>query len=162
MKSVTVDKMICNSTSFAQCVKLVRNSDGTAFEQGIGFHCVNDKCVKCPIGSFGPDGEFCKPCPFATWSPNTGQATCDSTFSFSTEGQHNVYIPFGVSKILVSLWGAGGGGDKSVDTKTFVAHSGGGGGYASCTVSVDMSKNAYVIVAGGGSASSSTINIGGG
>lgn len=57
----------------------------------------------------------------------------------------------GVAKINVKLWGGGGAGDVS-GSKTWLAQSGGSGGFASCNITVVMPTDIYVLVAGGGSA----------
>lgn len=124
-----------------------------------GYHYVDGKCVRCPIGTFGTDGASCDQCPFATWAPNTGQSSCSASFTYSTVGQQLSYMPFGVNKINVTMWGGGGGGDKSADPTS--SRAGGGGGYLSCIVTVPMSQNVYVIVAGGGGANSAIQNTGG-
>lgn len=62
--------------------------------------------------------------------------------------------------IVVKLWGGGGGGDMSLNPQ-YVSHSGGGGGFASCNVTVPMSSKVYVTIAGGGAAGGQPINIGG-
>lgn len=126
-----------------------------------GYKCVDGKCIQCPIGTFGIDSMTCELCPFGTWTIIEGQTKCDTSFSFSEAGLQKVHIPFGVNQIGVSLWGGGGGGDKSSDNDGLVAHAGGGGGYLSCNVSVRSYRDVYIIVGGGGSAGSGTINSGG-
>ena len=133
---------------------------GKGYTENTGYHCVDRRCVQCPVGSYGPDGKNCFPCPFATWSA-TGQTTCHSKFIYSKAGPYIAYIPFGVDKINIKLWGAGGGGDESMDSRTFVAHAGGGGGYTSCNVSVPMSQKVYLTVGGGGGGNSTMKNLGG-
>lgn len=140
------------------CFKKSNNKKG--YTVNTGYHCVNNLCVECPVGSYGPDGINCYRCPFATWSA-AGQTTCRSRFIYSAAGLHSAYIPFGVGKINIKLWGAGGGGDESMDHRTFVAHAGGGGGYTSCNVSVPMSQKVYVMVGGGGGGNSTKNNLGG-
>ena len=125
-----------------------------------GYGCQSSVCVKCSVGTYGPDGKKCYACPFGTWSPNTGEGSCSKSFSYTTPGLQKVHIPFGVNKISVKLWGGGGASDKSSDS-TYVSHSGGGGGFSLCNLTVTMSSNVYVLVAGGGSAGSQPINPGG-
>ena len=141
------------------CFKKSNNKKG--YTENTGYHCVNELCIQCPVGSYGPDGINCYPCPFATWAPQTGQTTCNSTLIYSTAGLHSAYIPFGVNKINIKLWGAGGGGGES-SQQNFDAHTGGGGGYTSCNITVPMSQNTYVTVGGGGGGGNGTMkNFGG-
>lgn len=125
-----------------------------------GYACQSSVCIKCSVGTYGPDGRKCLPCPFGTWSPITGGGSCSTSFSYTTPGLQRVHIPFGVNKILVKLWGGGGASDKSSEP-TYVSHSGGGGGFSLCNLTVTMSSNVYVLVAGGGSAGSQPTNPGG-
>lgn len=147
---------VCASIGAATC--LDRQSLGIPAP---GYYCSNDLCLKCPTGSYGTDGTHCLPCPFGTWSDSTGSAACSSSFTYSSVGLKKAYIPFGVTKIIVRLWGAGGGSDTSLDPTTYVAHSGGSGAYSSCNLTVPHSRNVYVIVGGGGGAKSLTTNLGG-
>ena len=70
------------------------------------------------------------------------------------------YIPYGVTKINVKLWGGGGGSDHSLDLE-YPSQAGGGGGYSSCTLDVPMNQEIYVIIAGGGGSDYSTPSLGG-
>lgn len=118
--------------------------------------------VKCPMGSYG-DGIICTQCPFATWTSQTGAldiSKCVRSFTYRDPGQLKSYIPFGVTQIVVKIWGGGGGSDNSSDPN-FASHSGGGGGFTSCNLTVVHSRNVYVIVGGGGGAYSLTTNAGG-
>lgn len=141
------------------CYRMNANGKGSSIVPG--YQCVNAVCVKCHAGEYGTDGQFCMPCPFATWSANPGSSQCDSKFKYSTAGKHDIHIPFGVNKILVQLWGAGGGGDASEQLDIYQSYSGGSGGYLSCNVSVAMGEKAYVIVGGGGATGHPTLNRGG-
>ena len=125
-----------------------------------GYFCKADVCYQCPIGTYGVGGNSCVACPFATWSPNTGSTTCGTYFTYSTAGLVKLYIPYGVTKIVVKVWGGGGGSDSTLST-SFPAHSGGSGGFSSCNMTVSMSNPVYVIVAGGGGANSNVKNLGG-
>ena len=125
-----------------------------------GWYCSNDVCLKCPIGTFGIDGKTCTPCPFAQWQPELGQTSCTNTFTYTTPGLIKSYIPYGVDKIIVKVWGGGGGSDNTLDTN-YVTHSGGSGGYSACNMTVTNSQPVYVIVAGGGGANALTTNSGG-
>ena len=120
------------------------------------------------IGTYGTDGKTCSACPYGTWSPNLGQSICSDIFSYSNSGLHKTYIPFGVTKINVKLWGGGGGSDRSdgsdrFSTTSYISRSGGGGGFTSCNITVSSNSSIYIIVAGGGSANTTgfTINSGG-
>lgn len=146
----------CSSSGTATCLNSLS-------QIAQGYYCQRSVCIKCPTGTFGTDGKVCKQCPYATWAPNLGQSSCGTTFSYSAPGLQQVYIPFGVTKINVRLWGGGGGGDKTeVSTdQLYYSRSGGGGGYTSCNITVPMSRPIYVIVAGGGGAGGSTMNLGG-
>lgn len=118
--------------------------------------------VKCPMGSYG-DGIICTQCPFATWTSQIGAldiSQCVRSFTYRDPGQLKSYIPFGVTQIVVKIWGGGGGSDNSSDPN-FASHSGGGGGFTSCNLTVAHSRNVYVIVGGGGGAYSLTTNAGG-
>ena len=125
-----------------------------------GYYCKQDTCIKCPVGTFGANGKTCSQCTFATWAPSTGSSKCLSSFSYLVPGIQKSYVPFGVTKIVVKLWGAGGGSDSSLDSN-YVAYSGGGGGFSSCNITVPHSKNVYLIIGGGGGAKSLTNNLGG-
>ena len=137
------------------------NKDGVGAAAVPGYSCVDGTCVKCPTGTYGTDGQFCKPCPFATWAPTPGSSQCGAKFAYSIAGIHDVHIPFGVTKIHVQLWGAGGGADNSEALEGLLSYSGGSGGFLSCNVTVPMGEKAYVIVGGGGGAGGKPINRGG-
>jgi Glycine rich protein len=126
-----------------------------------GYYCKNDLCIKCPVGTYGTDGQNCLPCPFATWSNTVGQKSCGTSFTYSTPGLQKSYIPYGVTKIIVKLWGGGGGSDTSLDPTNYVSHAGGSGGYASCNITVPHSRNVYLIIGGGGGSKALTANAGG-
>lgn len=145
----------CLSNAAATCIDLINVSAVVK-----GYYCSNDLCIKCPIGTFGIDGKSCYPCPFATWQPEVGQSECASFFKYESAGTVKSYIPYGVTQIVVKLWGGGGGSDSSTDL-TFVSHSGGSGGFSSCNVAVPHSNPVYIIVAGGGDANSLVSNAGG-
>ena len=70
-----------------------------------------------------------------------------------------MFIPYGVSKINVKLWGGGGSGSGSdkvaISSKNIhFSELGGGGGFSSCNISVTPNEYVYIIVASGGSPSS--------
>jgi Glycine rich protein len=118
--------------------------------------------LKCGMGSYG-DGIICTQCPFATWTLQIGAtdiSKCVRSFTYREPGQIKSYIPFGVTQIVVKIWGGGGGSDNSSDLN-FASHSGGGGGFSSCNLTVAHSRNVYVIVGGGGGAYSLSTNAGG-
>lgn len=146
---------VCLSSSAGPCTYL-KAPFGTAF----GYYCKQDKCLKCPMGTRGRDGRICDQCPFATWTATTGQSNCTRLFTYSSPGQQKSYIPFGVTNIVVKIWGGGGGGDNSSDPN-FVPHSGGGGGFSSCNLTVTHSRSFFVIVGGGGGSYSLSSNAGG-
>lgn len=146
---------ICVSSAAGTCYDAA-----TASIPQPGYGCTKSFCSKCTVGTYSPDGKTCKPCPFGTWSPNTGQGSCSNSFTYSSPGSQQVYIPFGVTKVVVKLWGGGGGGDNSNDVN-FVSHSGGGGGFTSCNITVRMSNNVIVLIAGGGAAGNQPTNAGG-
>ena len=148
---------VCDSVSLPICRKFIKDKVVVI----PGYHCVDSLCAECPVGSYGVDGQFCLPCPFGSWTLGTGNEECKKIFSYATAGEYDLHIPFGVNKIAVQLWGAGGGGDYSVDTVNLIPHSGGSGGYSSCYFSVEMSSNIQVIVGGGGSAGAPKMNPGG-
>jgi hypothetical protein len=145
------------------CGEVSRTCEGKLPIPEPGYHCVDGKtlCAKCPIGTYGADGKNCEPCPFGEWTIKEGESRCYSSFSYTKVGQHKSIIPFGVSHIFVSLWGAGGGGELSPQNEQFVAHAGGGGGYLSCNVEVKTVRDIIIIVGGGGKAGGSNINDGG-
>lgn len=155
---MTERAVVC-SNAIPQCLRM--NANGKGASPVPGYQCVNEVCVKCPPGQYGTDGQDCLPCPFATWSAYPGSSRCDSKFKYSTAGKHDIHIPWGVNRILVQLWGAGGGGDASEQLDNYQSYSGGSGGYLSCNVSVPMGETAYVIVGGGGATGHPTLNRGG-
>lgn len=132
----------CSSVGTSTCLNALRNV-------APGYYCQRSVCYECPIGKYGTDGKKCRSCPATTWTSSTGQSKCSDTLKFSAPGLITSYIPTGVAKINVKLWGGGGGGDISGSDKWF-AQSGGSGGFASCNITVTAAKNIYVIVAGGG------------
>lgn len=148
---------LCDSASLPICKKYIK---GKVVDIP-GYQCVESVCVECPVGSYGIDGQYCLPCPFGYWTIGTGNKECQNSFTYVVAGGHDLHIPFGVNKIYVQLWGAGGGGDYSVDTVNLIPHSGGSGGYTSCLVNIEMSSTIQVIVGGGGSAGGPTLNPGG-
>ena len=104
------------------------------------------------MGSYGSDGSKCIDCPLATWSAAEASTYCNTTFTNSVPGWYELYIPLGVTKIHVSLWGGGGGGDSAgmnIGTNFYPA-PGGGGGFASCNISVVEKTKMYYLVGGGG------------
>ena len=122
-----------------------------------GYFCEQSICHKCPLGTYGTDGKGCNPCPYATWTDVTGAKSCKTSFLFSKPGKQKMFIPYGVSKINVKLWGGGGSGsDKAAisDKNIHFSVSGGGGGFSSCNISVTPNEYVYIIVASGGSPSS--------
>ena len=159
---------ICSSSGAAICLW---NHLQTA---AIGYFCQQSICHKCPAGTYGADGKSCNPCPYATWADLSGTKSCQTSFLFSKPGKQKLFIPYGVSKINVKLWGGGGGGGGGGSDKTAVSSQnihfsesggggGGGGGFASCNISVTDNEYVYVIVAGGGNPSSNKYieNLGG-
>ena len=132
----------------------------TLFIPQPGYACQKSICNKCSAGTYGTDGKTCKQCPFGTWAPDTGSTSCSNSFTYSSPGSQQVYIPYGVTKVMVRMWGGGGGGDISNDVN-FVSHSGGGGGFTSCNITVKMSNNLIVVIAGGGAAGNQPSNSGG-
>ena len=149
----------CSSAGAATC----QNN----FQIAAGYYCEQSVCTQCAIGTYGTDGKTCSACPYGTWAPNLGQQNCSSIFSFSTPGLHATYIPFGVTKINIKLWGGGGGSDLSDGSDpsspfSYISRAGGGGGFTSCNVTVPANSSIYVIVAGGGLANTGlATNVGG-
>ena len=121
-----------------------------------GYQCIQDSCYQCTTGFFSNDGKSCQSCPYGTASA-TRAAFCSSSLKLRTPGLQKMYIPMGVTKINVRLWGGGGGGSKSGDPEFYYPSSGGGGGYSSCNITVQMQSNIYVIVAGGGKAEANSM-----
>jgi hypothetical protein len=65
-------------------------------------------------------------------------------------GLHRFFIPLGIKKIAVRLWGGGGAGDQCGGSPdNFNPAGGGGGGFSSCNISVTPNSSIYVLVAGG-------------
>jgi hypothetical protein len=123
-----------------------------------GYGCVKKVCELCPSGTFSNDGVSCRPCPYAT-SSIPGAKACSSTIRFSAQGRFLTYVPYGVSKINVRLWGGGGGGDANFFfnnvsyggfSSTLDPRGGGGGGFSACNISVIPNSFVHVIVGGGG------------
>lgn len=134
---------ICSAARASTC--FYRSTNATA----TGYQCIQDQCFKCTTGFFSNDGKSCQKCPYGTASI-AGAAFCSSSLSLQTPGLQKLYIPMGVTKINVRLWGGGGGGSKSGDPEYYNPSSGGGGGYSSCNITVQMESSIYIIVAGGG------------
>ena len=149
----------CDSASLPICRKY--NAEKAEVNPTPGYHCVDSLCVECPVGSYGTDGQDCLPCATGSWTLGTGNSECKTIFTYATAGEYDLHIPWGVNKIYVQLWGAGGGGDYSVDSVNLIPHSGGSGGYLSCYVNIEMSSNIQVIVGGGGNAGAPKLNLGG-
>lgn len=114
----------------------------------LGYYCQAGKCYQCPTGHFGTNGLSCTRCPHGTASL-IGSTSCGTVFNFSSPGFQELYIPFGVNKINVRMWGGGGGGSHSGNTILFPASSGGGAGFVSCNISVTMDSNIFILTAGG-------------
>ena len=113
-----------------------------------GYQCVDNTCTRCPPGFYSDDGKTCQQCDLG-FSSIIGSSRCGSTFNFISSGLQTLYIPIGVTKINVRLWGGGGvGGWSGLDQSP--GSSGGGGGFSSCNISVPMDSIIYVLVAGGG------------
>jgi hypothetical protein len=113
-----------------------------------GYYCQTDLCFQCPVGYYGTDGKTCCKCDFAKWS-EPGSSSCYSQIKYTKPALVKAYIPYGVTKINVRLWGGGGGGDSSRDN-WWLANSGGGGAFATCNVTVRSDSDIYITVAGGG------------
>ena len=135
--------VFCRSSGDAMC-RL--NVD---YSPAYGYQCVDDVCVKCPSGYYGPDAIVCKQCPFAQ-STVTGSKQCGTVLKHVDAGLELTYIPWGISKINVRLWGGGGGGDSGLGTNTgYPPASGGGGGFSTCNITVR--ENTYLnVITGGG------------
>ena len=117
----------------------------------VGYRCVERICEPCPLGSYGSNGRSCVKCPLATWSTSVASTFCNTTFEYSKPGSQKFYIPAGVTRINVKLWGGGGGGGDSLSKDvTFKPNAGGGGGFVSCNLTVSSETYVYFIVAGGG------------
>lgn len=106
------------------------------------------------------DGITCRQCPFATSSP-PGAKKCSAVVRLAKPGLFLTYIPHGISKINVRLWGGGGGGDANYQLANISfanmkspidPAAGGGGGFSSCNISVQQNSYIYVLVGGGGKA----------
>ena len=112
-----------------------------------GYFCKSSECVPCPSGTYGTDGRTCVSCPFAT-SSVSGSKVCTTQLRHTTVGFFQTYIPFGISKVSIRLWGAGGGGCNGVNNRT-PPQAGGGGGFSTCTLSVQENSRIFVLVGGG-------------
>lgn len=153
---MSVDYPTCSSSGAAICVW---NSLQIVAP---GYFCEHSTCLKCPIGTYGSNGRKCIQCPYATWTDLIGSTSCQKSFAFSKPGVQKIFIPYGVNKINVKLWGGGGGsggegeGDQAVvfNENTAVSKLGSGGGFSTCNVSVTANEYVYIIVASGGRASS--------
>ena len=133
---------VCSSLGDSICRYSVSNTIAT------GYSCMSSVCHECPPGYYGTDGISCHKCRFGTWS--VGRATaCDSKFTYTKPGLVKVFIPFGVTKINVRLWGGGGAGDACSGAPYYLPSAGGGGGFSTCNVTIPMNTSVYVIVAGG-------------
>ena len=114
-----------------------------------GHYCQDAICFQCPSGYYGPDAQVCLQCPFAQ-STVTGSAQCSTVLKHANSGLLKTYIPWGITKINVQLWGGGGGGDSGLGRNTgYPPSSGGGGGFSSCNITVRSNSYMNVIVGGG-------------
>lgn len=113
-----------------------------------GYYCQQSQCLQCPTGSFSTNGIACSACPFKTTS-SAGSGSCMTHFNYTNPGIQKLHIPFGVNKISLRMWGGGGGGDKSANPSVYPPSSGGGAGFVSCNISVNMNSIIYIVVAGG-------------
>jgi Glycine rich protein len=118
-----------------------------------GYYCPISgikECTKCQSGYYGSNGRTCEICGLGTTSVSgsTDPQSCKLQLNFFNNGSEIVYVPFGIEKVHVKMWGGGGGGDTC--KSDYIAASGGGGGYASCNITVKQNSNLYVIVGGGG------------
>ena len=122
----------------------------------VGYQCItpSNLCSKCPTGTYGDNGMSCASCPIGTWSQFSGSVFCSRSFTYSKEGGETLYIPREVKKVEVKLFGGGGGGFVGGSAK-WKPGFGGGGGYASCNITVKGDSLMYLIVAGGGKTESS-------
>lgn len=119
-----------------------------------GYYCPNSgvqECTKCQSGYYGSNGRTCEKCVLGTTSVSgsTDRQSCKLLLNFLNNGSEIVYVPSGVEKIHVKMWGGGGGGD-TCKTTSYYPSSGGGGGYSSCNITVRQNSYIYVIVGGGG------------
>lgn len=133
---------MCSSFGSSICRDSLSNTTAS------GYFCMQSICYKCSPGYYGTDGISCQKCEFGTWSVS-GAATCGFSSIYSTPGFFEAYIPYGVTKINVRLWGGGGAGDACNGAPDYLPSAGGGGGFSSCNITVQMDTNVYVIVAGG-------------
>jgi hypothetical protein len=132
-----------------------------------GYYCPKSgikECTKCLSGYYGSNGRTCEKCVLGTTSVSgsTDPQSCKLLLNFFNNGSEIVYVPFGIEKVHVKMWGGGGGGD-TCKSLTYYPASGGGGGYASCNITVKQNSNLYVIVGGGGETNDNVLsqNLGG-
>jgi hypothetical protein len=137
--------IFCNSALNTYCV---RRSD-TLNRVVTGYYCSNSVCAMCPSGTYGTDGKTCRACgPYQ--SSAEGSDRCSESISQVVPGLRRFWIPPGISKIHVRLWGGGGAGDQCGGSPdSFNPAGGGGGGFSSCNISVTPNSSIYVLVAGG-------------
>ena len=133
---------ICESSGASTC--FFSSSQTIAY----GYQCIDSTCSQCPPGYYSDDAITCQQCDLG-FSSIAGSRGCGSSFNFLSAGLQPLYIPVGVTKINVRLWGGGGVGGRSGLDKS-PGSSGGGGGFSSCNISVPMDSSIYVLVAGGG------------
>ena len=103
--------------------------------------------MPCPSGTYGTDGKTCPNCPFATSSVGASKV-CSKQLLHTKVGFFQTYIPYGISKISIRLWGAGGGGCNGVNPDT-PPRAGGGGGFTTCNLTVQENSRIFVLVGGG-------------
>lgn len=132
-----------------------------------GYYCPNSgikECTKCPSGYYGNNGKTCENCIAGTTSisGSTDRLSCKLLLNFLNNGSETVYVPFGIEKVHVKMWGGGGGGD-TCKAASYYPSSGGGGGYSSCNITVKQNSNLFVIVGGGGETNDNVLsaNLGG-
>ena len=136
----------CNSVTDTPCR---RRSD--PLNQAVaGYKCVDSVCYKCPTGYFGTDGKTCRSCGLYQSSAE-GSGECSDVISQVVPGLHSLFIPPGIKKINVRLWGGGGAGDQcgAIAADGFTPSGGGGGGFSKCDMSVTPNSTIFMLVAGG-------------
>ena len=135
----------CSSAGGGVCLTTSVNTRQQIVAEG--YYCKSSVCVPCPSGTYGIDGKTCRSCPFATSSVG-GSTVCTTQLRHTTVGFFQTYIPYGISKISIRLWGGGGGGCFGRLAAT-PPQAGGGGGFSTCTLSVQEDSRIFVLVGGG-------------
>ena len=77
-------------------------------------------------------------------------ATFSNTTVYNVSGTYNYTVPAGVTRINVSVWGAGGGGGGGGTGSGSIGGAGGGGAFSNGLLSVTPGETLFIMVGSGG------------